>query len=43
MPTKNTKLNTREKPQKKKQIKLKDRQQKNNNAVNALDEDEDLI
>ncbi len=35
--------NPQEKPQKKKQIKLKDRHSKNDNSANVNDEDEDLI
>ncbi|NES01626.1 MAG: 23S rRNA (guanosine(2251)-2'-O)-methyltransferase RlmB [Okeania sp. SIO2F4] len=43
MSTKNYKFNSQEKPQKKKQIKLKDRQSKNDNSANSNHEDEDLI
>ncbi len=43
MSTKNYQFNSQEKPQKKKQIKLKDRQSKNDNSANAKNEDDDLI
>ncbi|OZH52277.1 RNA methyltransferase [Hydrocoleum sp. CS-953] len=43
MSTKNSQLNPQEKPQKKKQIKLKDRRSKNDNSANTNEEDDDLI
>ncbi|MEB3342284.1 23S rRNA (guanosine(2251)-2'-O)-methyltransferase RlmB [Okeania sp.] len=43
MSTKNLKLNSQEKPQKKKQIKLKDIQPKNDSSTNINDENDDLI
>ncbi|MEM1168138.1 MAG: 23S rRNA (guanosine(2251)-2'-O)-methyltransferase RlmB [Cyanobacteria bacterium P01_H01_bin.35] len=43
MSTKNSQLNPQEKPQKKKQIKLKDRRSKNETSANVNDEDDDLI
>ncbi len=43
MSTKNSKFNPQEKPQKKKQIQLKDRRSKNDNSATANDEDDDLI
>jgi len=43
MSTKNSKFNSQEKPQKQKQIKLKDRHSKNYNYPTTKEEDEDLI